>query len=96
MARSPFKGRPGGDARKFETSAAPKGAPPITLDHLPPDVTRHRILNTAEAAQFCRISVAHWRRLYRVGKVPAPVRLSTRKYGWRVGDLVDFIDARAA
>jgi prophage regulatory protein len=75
---------------------APHGtaSSPIKLDHLPPDVTRRRLLNTAEAAEFCKISVPHWRRLYRSGKVPKPVRLSARKYGWRLGDLLDFIDAR--
>jgi len=64
------------------------------LDHLPADLARHRVLDTAEAAAFCKISVPHWRRLYRAQKVPAPVRLSARKYGWRIGDLVDWIEAR--
>jgi predicted DNA-binding transcriptional regulator AlpA len=68
----------------------------VTLGHLPPDVARRRILDTSEAAAFCRISVPHWRRLYRAGKVPKPLRLSTRKYGWRLGDLLDFIDERAS
>jgi predicted DNA-binding transcriptional regulator AlpA len=67
-----------------------------TLDHLAPEFARHRVLDTAEAAAFCRFSVPHWRRLYRTGKVPKPVRLSARKYGWRLGDLIDFIDKRAA
>ena len=62
------------------------------LQQLPSDVTRHRVLDTEEAAAFCRFSVPHWRRLYRNGATPAPVRLSTRKYGWRIGDLVDWID----
>ncbi len=65
-----------------------------TLNQLPTDIGRHRVLDTAEAAQFCRFSIAHWRRLYRAGKAPAPVRLSTRKYGWRVGDLIDWIEAQ--
>jgi predicted DNA-binding transcriptional regulator AlpA len=65
------------------------------LDHLPPDMVRRRLLDTAEAAEFCKISIPHWRRLYRTGKVPRPVRLSARKYGWRLGDLADFIDQRA-
>jgi predicted DNA-binding transcriptional regulator AlpA len=65
------------------------------LDHLPPDVTRRRILNTAQAAELCGISVPHWRRLYRAGKVPKPIRLSARKYGWSIGTLLDFIDGRA-
>jgi predicted DNA-binding transcriptional regulator AlpA len=69
---------------------------PIAFDHLPPEIARRRILDSSEAADFCRISLAHWRRLYRTGKVPRPIRLSARKYGWRLGDLVDFIDHCAA
>lgn len=62
-----------------------------TLENLPPELARHRVLNTAEAAEFCRISVPHWRRLYRSGRIPQPVRLGTRKLGWRVGDLIDWL-----
>ncbi len=64
------------------------------LEPLPHSIARHRVLDTTEAAGFCKFSVAHWRRLYRAGKAPTPVRLSTRKYGWRIGDLIDWIDAR--
>jgi predicted DNA-binding transcriptional regulator AlpA len=67
---------------------------PLSLDQLPADVVRHRVLDTAEAAEFCKFSVAHWRRLHRSNQVPSPVRLSTRKYGWRIGDLVEWIEAR--
>jgi predicted DNA-binding transcriptional regulator AlpA len=61
---------------------------------LPPDIARHRVLGTAEAAALCNISVPHWRRLYRTGKVPAPIKLSERKLGWRVGDLVEWLNSR--
>ena len=64
------------------------------LETLPVEISRHRLLSTAEAAAFCKISVPHWRRLYRAKKVPTAIRLSTRKYGWRIGDLVDWIEAR--
>jgi predicted DNA-binding transcriptional regulator AlpA len=96
MARIPTKNRRGHKARKPAPKIAQKSAAPTTLDYLPPDMARRRILDTAEAAEFCKLSVPHWRRLYRTGKVPRPVRLSLRKYGWRLGDLIDFIDARAA
>jgi predicted DNA-binding transcriptional regulator AlpA len=65
------------------------------LNSLPSEIARHRVLDTAESAAFCRISVPHWRRLYRAGKVPKPIRLGMRKYGWRIGDLIDFIEGRA-
>jgi predicted DNA-binding transcriptional regulator AlpA len=67
-----------------------------TLTKLPADIIRRRVLTTGEAAAFCRFSIPHWRRLYRAGKVPRPVRLSARKYGWRIGDLVDWIEASRA
>ena len=65
-----------------------------TLDQLPSDIGRHRVLNTAESAAFCRFSIPHWRRLYRANKVPQPIRLSARKLGWCAGDLVDWLEAR--
>jgi predicted DNA-binding transcriptional regulator AlpA len=92
MVRTATKNRRGRSSRRPAPNIALKRAAPITLDHLPPDVTRHRILSTAEAAQFCRISVPHWRRLYRTGKVPKPIRLGTRKYGWKLSALLELLD----
>jgi predicted DNA-binding transcriptional regulator AlpA len=64
-----------------------------SVNQLPAELARHRVLDTAQSAAFCNFSVPHWRRLYRAGKVPPRVRLSSRKYGWRIGDLIDFIAA---
>lgn len=65
------------------------------LDNLPPDVAdrlaMHRLVGAAEAAEFCNFSLGHWRRLYRLGKVPAPIKLSERKLGWRLSDLAAFV-----
>lgn len=66
------------------------------LSKLPADVTRHRILNTAEAAALCRYSVQHWRELYRAGAVPEPIRLSARRYGWKLDTLLAWLDAKAS
>jgi predicted DNA-binding transcriptional regulator AlpA len=66
----------------------------MRFEHLPSDIARHRVLNTAQSAGFCNISVSHWRRLYRNGRVPPPIQLSTRKLGWRIGDLVDWLASR--
>jgi predicted DNA-binding transcriptional regulator AlpA len=60
----------------------------------PPDVSRNKILCTAEAAEFVNFSVPHFRRLYRNGGVPAPIQLSARKLGWKVGDLIDWVATR--
>ena len=62
-------------------------------EHLPTDLARLRVIGSAEAAAFCNISLPHFRRMYRTGKAPAPIRLSERKLGWRVGDLIAWLDA---
>jgi predicted DNA-binding transcriptional regulator AlpA len=64
-----------------------------SLATLPTEIAWHRILDTAEAAEFCGFSVPHWRRLYRSGRAPPPIRLSTRKLGWRAGDLIIWLQA---
>ena len=64
------------------------------LDALPADISRHKVLSTAEAAAFLNFSIPHFRRLYRSGGVPAPLQMSTRKLGWRAGDLVEWLEAR--
>lgn len=64
------------------------------FNQLPTDVARHRVLNTAEAAAFLNFSLPHLRRLYRSGSVPAPIQLSARKLGFRLGDLIDWVAAR--
>jgi predicted DNA-binding transcriptional regulator AlpA len=65
------------------------------LDSFPTDLTRSRILDSAQASAFWGVSTAHWRRLYRAGKVPSPIRIGDRKLGWRIGDLVDALAERA-
>jgi predicted DNA-binding transcriptional regulator AlpA len=60
----------------------------------PPDISRNKVLNTAEAAEFVNFSIPHFRRLYRNGGVPAPIQLSARKLGWKVGDLIDWVATR--
>lgn len=55
-----------------------------------------RIVDTKEAAAYCGFGLQHWRRLVREGKAPAPVKLNARRFGWRMGTLIAFNDARAA
>ncbi len=64
---------------------------PVTL---PPDLARNRLLDSGQAAVLCGYSLAHWRRLYRTGKVPAPVKINGRKVGWPAGKLLDFLAAQ--
>lgn len=65
-----------------------------TLDHLPVDISRQRVISAAEAAAFLNLSLPHFRRLYRSGGVPAPFQLSTRRLGWRVSTLIDWLEVR--
>ena len=64
------------------------------FNQLPAEVSCHKIMNTAQTAEFLNISIPHLRRLYRSGGVPAPIQLSTRKLGWKVGDLIDWVATR--
>ena len=70
------------------------------LDKLPPDVAAciamKRAIGSSEAAEFLNLSLGHFRKLYRAGKVPAPIKLSERKLAWRISDLAAFVARGAA
>ena len=66
------------------------------LAHLPLDIARRRVLPTKESAAFLGISVSTLRRLRDQRTLPKPIELSTRRIGWRIGDLCDYQDARIA
>jgi predicted DNA-binding transcriptional regulator AlpA len=65
-----------------------------TLANLPSDLGRNRVLDAATSSAFWGVSLPHWRRLYRAGKVPQPVKVGERKLGWRIGVLADALAAR--
>jgi predicted DNA-binding transcriptional regulator AlpA len=65
-----------------------------TLAGLPDDLGRGRVVNAITAAAYWGVSLPHWRRLYRVGAVPQPIRISERRLGWRLGSLIDALEAR--
>ena len=52
---------------------------PVTL---PPALERNRLLDVFQMADLLGFSVAHVRRMYRTGKLPAPIRIGGRKVGW--------------
>lgn len=64
------------------------------LDNLPPDIARRRIMKARDAAEFCGVSVNTLRAMRAAGTAPAPISLSDRRIGWRIGDLMDFLDCR--
>ena len=81
-------------ADRKAADAEKKAAIAATLANLPIDLGRSRILDAAAAAVFWGVSLPHWRRLYRAGKVPRPIKIGERKLGWRIGVLSDGLAAR--
>ena len=77
-----------------QRAAEKKAAVAATLADLPSDLGRSRILDAAMASAFWGVSLPHWRRLYRTGKVPRPIKVGERKLGWRIGDLADALAER--
>jgi predicted DNA-binding transcriptional regulator AlpA len=68
----------------------------MSIDSLPAELARHRILNSSQSAAFINVSLPHFRRMYRNGSVPKPIQMGARKLGWRIGDLIDWLASRAA
>ena len=66
-----------------------------TLDALPPEIARHRILNTRDACEFVGLSISEWRELRERKEAPAPILIGTKKHGYRIGDLIDWLASRA-
>lgn len=64
------------------------------FDALPPDIARRRIMKAQDAAAFCGVSVNTLRNMREAGTIPAPIQLSERRIGWRIGDLLDWQDCR--
>lgn len=68
----------------------------VPLDSVPPEYARNRVLDSKQAAQLLGLSLPHFRRQYRLGKVPSPIRITERKLGWPFGLLADFVAERTA
>jgi len=67
-----------------------------SLDPLPNEIALLSVLRANDAAQFCGVSLSHFRRLHALGQLPRPIRLGERRLGWRLGDLVDWLKSREA
>jgi len=53
-----------------------------------------RVITESEAASYCSLSLVHFRRLRRQQIGPKHVQLGIRRIGYRVRDLLDWLDNR--
>ena len=56
----------------------------------------HRVITETEAARYCGLSVVHFRRLRKNENGPRFVQLGVRRIGYRIGDLVSWLDDRSS
>ena len=63
-------------------------------DNFSEGLERRRVIAEARAADLAALSLPHFRRLRRASQGPRFVRLGERRVGYRVGDVLDWIDAR--
>lgn len=61
------------------------------LSKLPAD---YRVLNEADAAAYCGLSLVHFRRMRRDQKGPKYVQLTEKRVGYRFKDLLIWIEER--
>lgn len=62
---------------------------------LPDGLGRERILSARHAAELYGVSLATFRRLHWGGGLPPAIRLSERRVGWRVRDLLEHLEKRS-
>jgi hypothetical protein len=65
------------------------------IPDLPDDLVHHpkRVLDTNQSCKFTNLSPRQWTRLKQAGKTPPPVKITAKKEGYRLGDLIDLVDA---
>lgn len=61
---------------------------------LPQSLDANRVLSARQVADLLGISIATLRRQYWAGRLPTAIRLSERRVGWRVQDLLAHIEHR--
>ena len=65
------------------------------LASLPADITLHRVLGPKDTATFLGVSISQLRRMRAKRVLPRPIRFSERRYGWRIGDLIEWLNEGA-
>lgn len=63
---------------------------------LPPEIARQRVVDEATAARFIGLSHVTLERMRKLGTAPKHIMLSPRRLGYRVADLLSWLDQRAA
>lgn len=56
----------------------------------------HRVVTESQAARYCGLSVVHFRRLRKDETGPRFVQLGVRRIGYRIGDLLTWLDDRSS
>ncbi len=77
------------DTAIHEKVVLPEAKPVV----LPAFLERSRLLDVHQFAAVLGFSVAHTRRLYQTGKLPAPVRINGRKVGWPAHVAMKLVDS---
>lgn len=67
--------------------------PPIEL---PPEIACQRVVDEKTAAEFVGLSAVTLERMRKLGTAPKHLALSPRRLGYRVADLLTWLDQRAA
>ena len=62
----------------------------------PPEIARQRVVDEKTAAEFIGLSQMTLERMRKLGTAPKHIALSPRRLGYRVCDLLAWLDARAA
>ena len=63
---------------------------------LPLEIAQQRVLNERAAAEFIGLSHVTLERMRKLGDAPKHLVLSPRRLGYRVADLLKWLDERAA
>lgn len=63
---------------------------------LPPEIARQRVVDEKVAAEFLGLSHVTLERMRKLGTAPKHIVLSPRRLGYRVCDLLAWLDARAS
>ena len=63
---------------------------------LPAEIARQRVIDEKTAAEFIGLSAMTLERMRKLGTAPKHLMLSPRRLGYRICDLLAWLDARAA